>query len=726
MKNLQMKKFTVLAAVAITTAGFAQSHNHGDDSHYGPANPKMCGQHEMQELFYQQNPDARIGDAADQAVFQQEYEDYYHNEFDPNSRSAYTIPVVVHIVHLGGVDNISNEQVYDAIATLNEDFAMTNSDLGNTVAPFDAITGHADMEFVLATKDPSGNCHLGITRTYSVHTNHDGDSDIINAIQAQHGNWPANKYMNVIVCQDPNGAAGYTYNPSGWIGGMDAGIFMRHDYMGTIGTSAPFARHTLSHEVGHWFNLSHVWGGNNNPGAGNCNGGQDQVDDTPPTTGWQSCDIAGNTCSNDVASSNGYWSSDVIDNVQNIMEYSYCSTMFTNGQAARMQSAANSSTAGRNNLSTGSNLAATGTDAPGQLCSADFTSGGVTTICAGQSVTFYDESFHTVTSRSWTFAGGSPATSSAQDPVITYNTPGIYDVSLMVSNGGSNMTESKSNYIVVLGDPGTTPPYSEGFEAITAIPNNVNWMIWNENDNNGWELTTGGGSDGTANSAKLSNYGNNDGTVDELISESIDLGGVAASDNIVFNFDFAYKKRTASDNEKLQFYISKDCGETWVLRKQIQGSTLGDDVMSSAYTPSSEEDWTSIDVTNINSEYFVSNFRFKFVFTNDGGNNIYIDNINLYPGSMSDLITSDVDNSLSVFPNPTTGTTVLSINGNTGVDYSITLNSALGQQVGQIYQGQLIDGINQFEFDTESLAKGLYLINVKTEDSIETIKLIKE
>lgn len=708
-----MKKFTLLAAVAITTAGFAQSHNHANDSHYGPANPKMCAQHDMQEQFYQQNPGIKALDEAQQAAFQIEYENYLQNEFDPNARALFTIPVVVHIVHLGGVDNISNEQVYDAIATLNEDFAMTNSDLGNTISPFDAITGDADIEFVLATKDPSGNCHLGITRTYSVHTNHDGDDDIINAIQAQHGNWPANKYMNVIVCQDPAGAAGYTYNPSGWNTGMSAGIFMRHDYMGTIGTSAPFARHTLSHEVGHWFNLSHCWGGNNNPGNASSCSSDDGVADTPNTIGWQSCDVNGSTCSS-------------LDNVQNIMEYSYCSTMFTQGQVARMHSAANSGTAGRNNLSTGSNLAATGTDGPGPLCLADFTSGGVTTICAGQSVTFYDESFHTVTTRNWTFTGGSPANSSAQDPTITYNTPGIYDVSLNVSNGGSNLTETKANYIVVLGDPGTTPPYSEGFESISAIPNNVNWMIWNENGNNTWDLTTSAGSDGTSNSAKLSNYGNNDGTVDELLSESIDLSGVSASDNIVFNFDFAYKKRTSGNDEKLQFYISKDCGETWVLRKQIQGSTLGDDVLSSAYTPSSEEDWTSIDVTNINSEYYVSSFRFKFVFTNDGGNNIYIDNINLYPGSMTNIEDSELKDNISVYPNPTNGITNLTIQGQSGVDYVITLNSTLGQQVGNIYQGQLVDGTNNFEFDTESLSKGVYLITIKTEDRIKTIKLIKE
>ena len=715
-----MKKITFLAAMALACFSFSQ---HAD--HVGPANHHFCGNNYDRDAAFEANPALKLQDDIDQAQFEIDYQHYLQN-YDPYARATKIIPVVVHIVHLGGVDNISDEQVYDAIEKLNEDFSMTNPDLGNTVSQFSGITGFTDFEFRLATKDPSGNCHTGITRTYSTATVDDGSGATVAAIQAQHGNWAQNKYMNVIVCQDPNGAAGYTNNPGNWYfpNSMGGSIYMRHDYMGTIGTSNSVARHTLSHEVGHWFNLSHCWGGNNNPGAGTCNGGQDQVNDTPPTIGWTSCNVSGNTCSNDASNSGGYYSTDVIDNVQNIMEYSYCATMFTQGQAARMQSAANSSTAQRNNLWTTNNLNATGTNGNAALCEAAFSS-NVTTICAGQSVDFYDESFHSVTSRTWTFDGGSPGSSSAQDPVITYSTPGIYNVSLQVSDGTTTLTEVQNNYIVVLADPGTNPPYSEGFESYTSIPNNINWMTYNETGGADWALNTTTGFE-SSKCVKLANFGTNDGSIDELISESIDLSGVALSDNIVFNFRHAYKRRSGSNNEKLQFYISKDCGETWALRKNISGIALGDEVLTSAYTPSSDEEWYYDEVTNINSDYYVSNFRFKFVFNNDGGNNIYIDNINLYPASMTDIVEPNKLDKLTVFPNPTNGLVNIQVTGKSGVDYNITLLNTLGQVMGTVYTGQLADGLNSFEYNTEKMAKGVYLVRIESEGNVQTVKLTKD
>jgi PKD repeat protein len=76
-------------------------------------------------------------------------------------------------------------------------------------------------------------------------------------------------------------------------------------------------------------------------------------------------------------------------------------------------------------------------------------SGTPTTVCTGGTVTFTDLSTGSPTSWSWTFAGGTPATSTAQNPVVTYSTPGVYNVSLTVSNGTTNDTETKTNYITV-------------------------------------------------------------------------------------------------------------------------------------------------------------------------------------------------------------------------------------------------------------------------------------
>lgn len=76
-------------------------------------------------------------------------------------------------------------------------------------------------------------------------------------------------------------------------------------------------------------------------------------------------------------------------------------------------------------------------------------SASTTTIEAGNSVTFTDASTNAPTSWNWSFAGGTPSTSTAQNPVVTYQTAGVYQVSLTVSNIDGNNTLTESNYITV-------------------------------------------------------------------------------------------------------------------------------------------------------------------------------------------------------------------------------------------------------------------------------------
>lgn len=83
---------------------------------------------------------------------------------------------------------------------------------------------------------------------------------------------------------------------------------------------------------------------------------------------------------------------------------------------------------------------------------ADF-SAGDPTICAGQTVTFTDLSTNAPTSWAWTFTGGTPSTSTSQNPTITYATAGTYQVVLTATNGAGNDTETKVGYIVVTANP---------------------------------------------------------------------------------------------------------------------------------------------------------------------------------------------------------------------------------------------------------------------------------
>jgi photosystem II stability/assembly factor-like uncharacterized protein len=91
--------------------------------------------------------------------------------------------------------------------------------------------------------------------------------------------------------------------------------------------------------------------------------------------------------------------------------------------------------------------------------------------CApGSAVAFIDYSIGNVTSWSWSFPGGTPATSTLQNPVVTYNSPGLYGATLTVSNGVTSSTYSKGSVFLVMG----TPPTVNTGCSISANSNSAN------------------------------------------------------------------------------------------------------------------------------------------------------------------------------------------------------------------------------------------------------------
>jgi uncharacterized repeat protein (TIGR02543 family) len=92
---------------------------------------------------------------------------------------------------------------------------------------------------------------------------------------------------------------------------------------------------------------------------------------------------------------------------------------------------------------------AIGSGGPTQPPVANF-SGSPTTVNEGQSVSFTDLSTNSPTSWSWSFPGGTPSSSTAQNPTVTYGAAGTYNVSLTATNSAGQDTETKTNYITVI------------------------------------------------------------------------------------------------------------------------------------------------------------------------------------------------------------------------------------------------------------------------------------
>lgn len=625
---------------------------------------------------------------------------------------VYTIPVVFHVLHNGGEENISRDQILSALDILNRDYAMLNSDTIFVQAPFQSIRSKVDVKFALATKAPNGACFSGITRTQSPLTfNGDDGGAQVDAIVAgndvYNGQWPGNKYLNIFICQDIGGAAGYTTNPGSWsASAMTNGIWVLSNYVGDIGTSTPYTSRTLTHEVGHWLNLSHVWGGTNNPGV-SC--GNDAVADTPACIGSTSCSLNANTCSSD----NAYWGFDQIDNVENYMDYSYCSRMFTAGQVNRMRTALTVSSTGRANVVSAANLTAVGATTAPVLCSARF-SAPRRIICAGESIQFADESFNVASGWNWSFTGGSPATSTVQNPTVVYNTPGTYAVQLEATDGSNSNTATIAGYITVL-PAATGIPYYESFETFTNFTN-PNWFVTN-GGGNAWTVTTAVGRTGT-NSAKLENFGETVAQIDELESHSIDLSGITSATDATLSFRYAYRKRTSTNTDLLKVFATKDCGETWDVRRTLTASTMsGSNLAATQWTPA-PADWVTVHVTNITSVYWNENFRFKFQFTAGGGNNIYLDDINIYAGAPSDDIVLGLHDigsleDIRLFPNPAENELQISFSsqaGNNPLEFVITDLS--GKMIRSI-PVNAHEGPNIVFVETSDLSAGTYLIQMK-------------
>jgi PKD repeat protein len=684
-----------LLFVAGTTSFFAQQHE-----------VRFCGQTEATERLFKRFPMAELdADLANKKLEKETEEAHYRMG---GNDEVYIIPVVFHVVHNYGPENISDEQIYDAIEILNRDYRKLNPDTAMIVDEFVDIAADIDIEFRLATLDPEGNCHPGINRIVSEET-YVGDNDELSDLIS----WPRNSYMQIWVVSDAAGAAGYTNLPgsvnNSWAASSD-GIVLRSDYCGSIGTSNVGRSRTLTHEVGHWLNLYHTWGSGNNPGqAGNCNM-DDLVSDTPNTVGWSSCDLDGASCGND------------IDNIQNYMEYSYCSRMFTLGQRTRMRAALTSSVAQRNQLWTTANLIETGVFEP-VLCEAIF-SIDRPTVCVGETVQFTDLSYHGVTSWDWDFGDGTTLQGDDpdiyQNPVHTFETPGLYTISLTVGNGEQNVSTVQEDFIMVLPASVNTQPFSEGFEG--SFPDD-NWHIYNENADLTWTVVNTAAYTGTK-SLKLSNWNNDllDNT-DELISATFDLSQM---DTVWLSYKWAYANKVNETDDRLRVSVSGSCGADWYLKKVHKGLTdlPSANPINSTFTPSNTDQWNANTIILDDPDWMTDKFRFKFEFVAKGGNNIYLDDINLFGVDNEGVFVGEISPSiaLQVFPNPSDGDMTVQLFSQNNGETIITLYNNIGQSCLNVYNGNMSAGHHVFEL--ESLSSGVYTLVVNQADRTLTKKIV--
>ncbi len=284
--------------------------------------------------------------------------DVFNNAKHANSNKSgetYIIPVVVHVVYNTAAQNLPDSVIHNQIQILNEDFNRFNADTVNMRSVFQPYVGYGNVEFRLANFDPNGNPTSGITRTQTSQATFmtnplgmmSGDmSDLEKVKSTTDGGinpWNQSRYLNIWVCNmamnlmgseipmlmgyatPPDGLSNW---PAGSVAGLGDGVVIQYQAFGSNnpnplavqGQTFVVKGRTVTHEVGHYLGLRHVWG------DGDCTQ-DDGISDTPNASGQseQDCNTTKNTCVDNI---DGV---DLPDMVENYMDYSAedCQNTFT-------------------------------------------------------------------------------------------------------------------------------------------------------------------------------------------------------------------------------------------------------------------------------------------------------------------------------------------------------------------------------------------------------------
>ena len=248
-----------------------------------------------------------------------------HQAGAPSPMAVITIPVVFHVVYNTAAQNVSDALCQAQVDQLNLDYAHQNTDATSVPAAFASVAANTNIQFCLASTDPSGNPTTGIERRQTTTTSFSTNDGVKNTTSGGMNAWPNISYLNIWTCNMSGGILGYAQFPGG--SAATDGVVLLNTSVGSMASPAPggspydFGR-TATHEVGHWLNMIHIWG------DANC--GNDQVSDTPlHNTANYGCPTypSNSTCTGSPAMM-----------TMNYMDYTddACMYMFTAGQATRM------------------------------------------------------------------------------------------------------------------------------------------------------------------------------------------------------------------------------------------------------------------------------------------------------------------------------------------------------------------------------------------------------
>jgi len=279
--HLKFFYFSSIIFLSLSLAGFGQ-HN----------GVHKCYTSEMEALNEARYPEWK----AERKQFENDvHQELLKLKLSKQKKTASTVlkvPVVVHVIYWNSAENIPDQQVFDQIEVLNEDFGRTNADAINTPLIYNSIASNTEIQFCLAIRDPNGESTNGINRIKSPKPSltYPADDAYLKALSY----WPSDQYLNIWVCNLKESSQtfkilGYAQFPSNSsLSGLSPeqgpettdGVVINYTVFGknsSTGGNYDLGR-TTTHEVGHWFGLLHTWG------DGDCSV-DDNCTDTPNCDG---------------------------------------------------------------------------------------------------------------------------------------------------------------------------------------------------------------------------------------------------------------------------------------------------------------------------------------------------------------------------------------------------------------------------------------------------------
>jgi hypothetical protein len=289
-----------------------------------------------------------------------------------------------------------------------------------------------------------------------------------------------------------------------------------------------------------------------------------------------------------------------------------------------------------------------------------------------------------------------------------------------VAGGESNVTNNGTSTSFYQGTGTKGSSVTEGFVQTSFPPT----LFGINNADNGYTWTRCGTAGGFGNSTESAMYNafknSSKGDKDELYLPPMNMSNGA---DPVLEFDVAYAQRLSTSAERLEVFASDDCGTTWTKFYDQTGNSLATllTLAAGSYTPDQmdQSQWRTeqIFLTGMNK----ASVLIKFVVTNDNGNNVYLDNINLHQSLTGLKERSTAAFNAVVYPNPANNAANVRFTGASGT-VKITVTTVAGQIV---YTGSVEAnaGITDANIETSHLASGLYQITVETSQGKVTRKL---